>query len=124
MALGRKPEAGTTETDHDVAVDNSYHPDRLQESEYDPERTREKPRKMSRVVAPILLADSDAESANSVGKQLQLEAENQIKYRTCSWQKVNRTFPLIPNSRRGDIIPCISVLSKDTSEKGSGVDQV
>ncbi|KAI9882786.1 MAG: hypothetical protein M1823_005465 [Watsoniomyces obsoletus] len=37
---------------------------------------------------PSLLV-SDSESALSVGKQLELEANNAIKYRTCSWPKVN-----------------------------------
>lgn len=92
MALGRKPGGVTKKTNHDVAVDNSYHPDLLKRSEYDPKHTGEIDRKMGRVVAPILLPDSDVESALSVGKQLELEAENQIKYRTCSWQKVNQMF--------------------------------
>lgn len=99
MALGRKSGAVTEKTNHDVAVDNSYHPDLLKGPEYDPESTREGNRKMSRVGGPIRLADSDAESAVSVRKQLELEAENQIKYRTCSWQKVHQTFLLIPNHR-------------------------
>lgn len=29
----------------------------------------------------------------TIGKQLELEAENAIKYRTCSWQKVSRSCP-------------------------------
>ncbi len=37
---------------------------------------------------PSLLV-SDTESALSVGKQMELEANNAIKYRTCSWPKVN-----------------------------------
>lgn len=97
MALGRKAGGVTKKSNHDVAVDNSYHPDLLKSSEYDPERTGGRDRKMSRVVAPILLPDSDVESALSVGKQLELEAENQIKYRTCSWQKVNKIFLSIPH---------------------------
>jgi len=45
---------------------------------------------MSRVGGPIpgIVGDSDADSALSVGKQLELEATNSIKYRTCSWPKV------------------------------------
>lgn len=31
---------------------------------------------------------SDIESGTSVGKQIEMEADNAIKYRTCSWQKV------------------------------------
>lgn len=41
-----------------------------------------KPRRNSRV------AGRDAGERATVGKQLELEAENAIKYRTCSWQKV------------------------------------
>ena len=36
---------------------------------------------------PTALKD-DEDSALSVGKQMELEASNSIKYRTCSWQKV------------------------------------
>lgn len=47
--------------------------------EYDVEG---QPRRDSRI-APV-----QAEDRTSIGKQLELEAENAIKYRTCSWQKV------------------------------------
>jgi hypothetical protein len=36
----------------------------------------------------LLHAGPRADDRASVGKQLELEAENAIKYRTCSWQKV------------------------------------
>jgi len=36
---------------------------------------------------PIVAAGSDADSGLSVGAQIELEKENAIKYRTCSWQK-------------------------------------
>ena len=35
-----------------------------------------------------LYDDSGTETSVSVGKQMELEAGNAIKYRTCSWQKV------------------------------------
>ena len=54
--------------------------------EFDHEGQDEKGRKMSRIAAPG--AVSDADSQISVGKQMELEASNSIKYRTCSWQKV------------------------------------
>lgn len=38
-------------------------------------------------IAPVRTG-SVAESRVSIGKQLELEADNAIKYRTCSWQKV------------------------------------
>ena len=58
---------------------------------YDEEKTGERGRKMSRIGGPqaIGLTDSDAESTMSVGKQVEKEQQNSIKYRTCSWQKVN-----------------------------------
>jgi len=55
-------------------------------------------RKMSRIDRPYkstvgglgneLTADDDTDPSISVGKQMELEAGNTIKYRTCSWQKV------------------------------------
>lgn len=52
---------------------------------YDSEAQGEK-RKMSRVGGPNVIMETDSQL--SVGKQLELEASNSIKYRTCSWQKV------------------------------------
>jgi hypothetical protein len=45
------------------------------------------PRRMSRIdkKEPNL---SDSDSAISIGAQIELEKDNAIKYRTCSWQKV------------------------------------
>ena len=55
---------------------------------YDAESTGETGgRKMSRI-AGVLGGESDQDSQLGVGKQLELEATNSIKYRTCSWQKV------------------------------------
>lgn len=53
-------------------------------------------RKMSRIDRPITgsiagagVIDDDMTGASiSVGKQMELEAGNSIKYRTCSWYKV------------------------------------
>ena len=53
---------------------------------YDAEANEKGGRKLNRI-AP-LLTDSDSDTDLSVGKQLELEATNSIKYRTCSWQKV------------------------------------
>jgi hypothetical protein len=53
------------------------------------------PRRGSRIDKPITKPivmggdTSDTETQTSVGKQMELEADNAIKYRTCSWQKVN-----------------------------------
>ena len=59
---------------------------------YDPES--QGARKMSRIDKAITkpisgeATDSDASSGISIGKQMEMEAGNAIKYRTCSWPKV------------------------------------
>ncbi|KAL9082022.1 MAG: hypothetical protein Q9159_006793 [Coniocarpon cinnabarinum] len=65
-----------------------------------------KTRKMSRIDAPrsgsIVSANLGAdgsEASVSVGKQVELEADNAIKYRTCSWQKVRLDVP--------SLLPCV-----------------
>ncbi len=90
MALGRKPQVIDNTNPHDIAVKSIRDP-ALETGVYgyDVEKTEEhKGRKMSRVGGTIL-TDSDEDSVMSVGKQLELESTNSIKYRTCSWQKVN-----------------------------------
>ena len=75
---------------HDMAVKRPHDP-ALETGVYgyDVEKTEEHHgRKMKRVAGPNL-TDSDEDSMLSVGKQMELEATNSIKYRTCSWQKVN-----------------------------------
>lgn len=55
---------------------------------YDAEKQVGASRKMSRIGEPLRpVFDSDSDSAMSVNKQMELEASNKIKYRTCSWQK-------------------------------------
>lgn len=55
------------------------------------------PRKMSRIDRPVTgsitgrrpsAEEADEDPMVSVGKQMEMEAGNAIKYRTCSWQKV------------------------------------
>ena len=49
-------------------------------------------RKMSRIGPPpgmLHPPGSDDDSGDDIGRLVELEAENAIKYRTCSWQKVN-----------------------------------
>ena len=53
---------------------------------YDPESHDGKGRRKSRIAGGGPFADGEAEL--DVGKQMELEATNSIKYRTCSWQKV------------------------------------
>lgn len=88
MALGRKGRK----------VDNTTHdidPNSVTKEEgqyYDAENTEEKGgRKMNRI-AGVMGGESDQDSQLGVGKQLELEATNSIKYRTCSWQKVIRSI--------------------------------
>lgn len=83
MALGRKSEVVDTFNTHDLAA--------MQEKNNgafgsDPEKA-DPSRKMSRVGGG-LNADTDVDSTISVGKQIELEQTQSIKYRTCSWQKV------------------------------------
>ncbi|KAI9841751.1 MAG: hypothetical protein M1837_000412 [Sclerophora amabilis] len=56
---------------------------------YDVEKDGGAPeRRMSRIGGPLPgLGDSDSGDSISVGKQVELEANNSIKYRTCSWPK-------------------------------------
>jgi hypothetical protein len=56
---------------------------------YDTEKQAESGRKLSRVgpALPGTVGDGDSESEMSVGKQMELESNNSIKYRTCSWKK-------------------------------------
>jgi hypothetical protein len=38
---------------------------------------------------PIPMNDGSSDASFSIGKQIEMEANNAIKYRTCSWQKVH-----------------------------------
>ena len=74
MALG----FGTKKAD-EAGVNNDV---KGPEDVYDPEnQNADGRRRLSRV-------GDDNSSTLSVGKQIELEADNAIKYRTCSWQKV------------------------------------
>lgn len=60
-----------------------------------------KQRKMNRIDGPItkpiggdVLGDDSTDTDISIGKQMEMEADNAIKYRTCSWQKVRYHFHL------------------------------
>ena len=67
---------------------------------YDAEAQDNKGRKMSRIAAPGSLS-GDTEKID-VGKQMELEATNSIKYRTCSWPKVvPHIFVLSSSTLRG-----------------------
>jgi len=102
MVFARKPAVVETADTH--AISSNHMRDPALETGvygYDVEKNEPKERKMSRVGGPVpgIVGDSDADSALSVGKQLELEATNSIKYRTCSWPKVNcRSRPPHPCS--------------------------
>jgi hypothetical protein len=46
------------------------------------------PRKMSRISKPASITADESDTDISVGAQIELEKENAIQYRTCSWPKV------------------------------------
>lgn len=99
MALGQKSDVVDASDTYDIATDEAG---QRPTSQYgagggfasDPEKGDTKVRKMSRIGGPIpgIVGDSDIESTISVGKQVELEQSNAIKYRTCSWQKVWTAF--------------------------------
>ena len=100
MALGRKSEAVVDNSNtHDISVNEKDDVSPQYQGGVfgsDPEKAEGEPkyRKMSRIGGPIpgIVGDSDTDSTLSVGKQLELEQSNSIKYRTCSWQKVQYTL--------------------------------
>jgi len=76
-------------------------------------------RKMSRIGAPINNSisgepghDSDTDASVSIGKQMEMEAGNAIKYRTCSWQKVSSPMT-------GAFLGCITTLWSTFAHHGS-----
>ena len=50
-------------------------------------------RRMSRIDKKEDDHPSDSDSTVSIGAQIELEKDNAIKYRTCSWQKVRILYP-------------------------------
>ena len=89
MALGRKGRNVDNTITHNIDPDSA-----IQDGSqyYDAESNGEKGgRKMSRI-AGVMGGESDQDSQLGVGKQLELEATNSIKYRTCSWQKASRSL--------------------------------
>jgi len=79
---------------------NAMPPNYNGDEAYDPENPMG--RRMSRIGKPVATNDhvppgSDTESTVSVGAQIELEKENAIKYRTCSWQKVRKKQNCVPS---------------------------
>ncbi|KAF2653906.1 hypothetical protein K491DRAFT_498491 [Lophiostoma macrostomum CBS 122681] len=87
MALGFSSKAGKAESqssNEKTPTDN-----------YDPERTVLRGKPMNRIDGPlkaraasVSAGADDASGDFSIGKQIEMEAENAIQYRTCSWPKV------------------------------------
>ena len=92
MALGRKSQPEAT----NVGIyDEEVHPTGEPQVEtdvygHDTEKQASSAGKMNRIRGRTIsvVGDSDSDSALSVGKQVEMESTNAIKYRTCSWQKV------------------------------------
>ncbi|KAM0799709.1 transmembrane amino acid transporter protein-domain-containing protein [Usnea florida] len=82
MALG-KDGRNVDNTTHEIDPNS---PIKDEGQYYDTESNVDKGRKMSRI-AGVMGVEVDQNSELDVGKQLELEATNSIKYRTCSWQK-------------------------------------
>ncbi|KAL8766542.1 MAG: hypothetical protein Q9209_006685 [Squamulea sp. 1 TL-2023] len=94
MALGRKSNVVVNDSNNITSLDEKREPHGDPPLEtgvygYDVEKTEQRGRKMSRLGGPsaIGITDTDEDSVVSVGKQVEMEASNAIKYRTCSWQK-------------------------------------
>ena len=88
MALGlfKRFKRNKVETDSSPSPDNAYDAEKQEGS-----------RRMSRIDRPIaqpIVAGGESDDLEvlqtSVGKQMELEQDNAIKYRTCSWPKVIR----------------------------------
>lgn len=88
MVFGRKSRRANVNT-RDISAGDAFNPEGVHGSGYDAENAGGKGKRLNRVADPVVLGDSDVDSAHIVTKQLELEASNSIKYRTCSWEKVN-----------------------------------
>lgn len=79
MAIGLFGSKATNENRPSTSDD-----DKFSSHEKDPE--------LARIESPARRDMDDSDASMTVGKQMELEAENAIKYRTCSWQKVGLDF--------------------------------
>ena len=86
MVFGQRSKVVDAPTDTVYGSGQNASPD---EYKRDPEKLGQE-QKMNRIAGPLPgLSESDSDSIG-VGKQVELEANNAIKYRTCSWPKVSR----------------------------------
>ena len=91
MALGSGDNDVSQSANNQTSLgDNGYYDGYGQDAEKGTGQARRASRKMSRIdTKPDGLTEDDATDPSvSVGKQMELEAGNAIKYRTCSWRKV------------------------------------
>lgn len=72
--------------DDDSNIDKSRHSVSLTAKPDDPLSFSPVKHDLENQVDPVFHSDTDTET---IGRQIELEAGNSIKYRTCSWQKVN-----------------------------------
>jgi hypothetical protein len=78
MALGLfGSKAKSTDSHSNSSSSNAKYP--KDDKTYDPETV---------VPGETHLNDNGSDASLTIGKQMELEADNAIKYRTCSWQKV------------------------------------
>ena len=80
----------STKAEEKAAALSPSHNGTLEQDDAPPyDNERRGSRRTSRIGGPVgrKLSIGDPET-DSVGKQMELEASNSIKYRTCSWQKV------------------------------------
>ena len=91
MALGFGSKADEVDTSNSPG--ETTHDEKVQDVEKQSIWTGAARLKKGRIGPPLEgapAADSDAESSLDISKQMEMEASNAIKYRTCSWQKVRR----------------------------------
>jgi hypothetical protein len=102
MALGffSRKDSSTTNPIEDR---NGSHDDDKKDAKMDPADPEKQqqdgnapnPRRKSRVERSMEAAETD--SGVGIGAQVEMEKDNAIKYRTCSWQKVPLPAPLVAN---------------------------
>jgi len=92
--------AGTWDHDRTADIsDTSDKSDKLEDAklkDYDTEGQR---RRLSHQHVAAIDSSSITES---IGRQIEMESENTIKYRTCSWQKVGFLFFCCPMTSKWD----------------------
>ncbi|KAF2199231.1 putative neutral amino acid permease [Delitschia confertaspora ATCC 74209] len=79
LGLGRKSSS--------EKVNGKTDPEKLKNQEHSYDVEQQDANHQGRRTSRLSRRDSDSEATMSVGKQIELEAGNAIKYRTCSWQK-------------------------------------